>query len=87
MMLSLTLALIWLGVAQATGLLRSAPRQRTAAVVLTVLGIPLLGWVTTEAGPYIGLALLAAGAVSLCWPLPGLRKEAPRDKDWREPAE
>jgi len=87
MTLSLTLALIWLAVAQATGLLRSAPRQRVADVVLTVLGIPLLGWVTTDAGPYIGLALLAAGALSLCWPLPGLFNRTRADEEWREPAE
>jgi membrane protease YdiL (CAAX protease family) len=87
MMLSLTLALIWLGMAQATGLLRPAPRQRAAAVALTILGIPMLGWITTEAGPYIGLALLAAGVVSLCWPLPGLRREARNNEEWREPAE
>jgi len=87
MLLSLTLALIWLGVAQATGLLRPAPRQRAAAVALTIVGIPLLGWVTTEAGPYVGLALLAAGAVSLCWPLPGVLRRPSAEAEWREPAE
>jgi hypothetical protein len=87
MTLSLILALIWLALAQATGVLRPASRQRAAAVALTVPGIPLLGWVTTDAGPYVALALLAAGALSLCWPLPGLARTARRIEEWREPAE
>lgn len=87
MTLSLILALLWLVLAQATGLLRPTPRQRGAAVVLTVFGIPLLGWVTTDAGPYVGLALLAAGALSLCWPLPGRSRGNRGGDEWREPAE
>jgi hypothetical protein len=87
MTLSLILALIWFALAQATGLLRPAARQRTAAVALTVIGIPLLGWVTTDAGPFVGLALLAAGALSLCWPLPGVVRASRRGEEWREPAE
>jgi membrane protease YdiL (CAAX protease family) len=87
MTLSLIMALVWLALAQATGLLRQAARQRVAAVVLTILGIPLLGWVTTDAGPYVGLALLAAGAVSLCWPLPEVLRAYRREGEWREPAE
>ena len=87
MTLSLILALIWFALAQATGLLRPAPRQRAAAVALTILGIPLLGWVTTDAGPYVGLALLAAGALSLCWPLPGRLRSTRAPEAWREPAE
>lgn len=87
MPLSLILALIWLGLAQATGILRPAARQRAAAVALTILGIPLLGWVTTDAGPYIGLALLAMGTLSLCWPLPGVLRAGRPAEEWREPAE
>ncbi len=87
MTLSLILALIWLALAQATGFLRPASRQHTAAVALTIVGIPLLGWVTTDAGPYISLALLAAGALSLCWPLPGVLRGARNGEEWQEPAE
>jgi len=87
MTLSLILALIWFALAQASGLLRPAPRQRAAAVALTILGIPLLGWVTTDAGPYVGLALLAAGTLSLCWPLPGVLRATRSREEWQEPAE
>jgi uncharacterized membrane protein len=87
MTLSLTLALTWLAFAQATGLLRPMSRQRAAAVVLTILGIPLLGWVTTDAGPYVGLALLAIGVLSLCWPLPGFIRPTQGPEQWQEPAE
>jgi hypothetical protein len=37
--------------------------------VLIAIGVPLLGWTTYEAGPYVGLALLAAGASILRWPV------------------
>jgi membrane protease YdiL (CAAX protease family) len=87
MTLSLILALIWLALAQATGLLRPASRQHAAAVALTIIGIPLLGWATTDAGPYVGLSLLAAGALSLCWPLPGLVRALRNRAEWQEPAE
>lgn len=87
MTLSLILALSWLVLAQATSRLRPAFRQRTAALALTICGIPLLGWVTTDAGPYIGLALLAAGVLSLHWLLPGVLRGASDRAAWQEPAE
>jgi hypothetical protein len=40
-----------------------------SAYVLIAIGIPLLGWVTYENGPLIGLLLLAAGASVLRWPV------------------
>ena len=80
---SLILGLVWLALAQATGLLRPPAHRRRAAVALTIGGIPLLGWVTTEAGPYVGLTLLAAGALSLRWPLAGMLRG--RRAGWHEP--
>jgi hypothetical protein len=40
-----------------------------AAYVLIALGVPLLGYVTYENGPWIGLIAFAAGASILRWPL------------------
>ena len=40
-----------------------------AAYVLIAIGVPLLGWVTWDSGPVVGLLLLAAGASILRWPV------------------
>ncbi|MDX5349890.1 MAG: DUF2484 family protein, partial [Paracoccaceae bacterium] len=40
-----------------------------AAYVLIALGVPLLGWVTWETGPIVGMVILAAGASILRWPV------------------
>ena len=68
MPLSLTLACLWVLAAAGAG---AAPRRYhwTAAWVLIGIGIPLLGFVTFQAGPFWGLACLAAGASVLRWPL------------------
>jgi hypothetical protein len=67
--MSLTLAFLWLIVANVIGLLPSRDHHWRAAYALAALGIPLLGWVTWEHGAFWGLALLAAGASVLRWPL------------------
>ena len=41
----------------------------SACVWLIAVGIPILGWVTYEAGPIWGMVLLAAGASVLRWPV------------------
>ena len=43
--------------------------QWPAAWVLIATGIPLLGWVTYQAGPVFGLLFFVAGASVLRWPL------------------
>lgn len=83
----LILALLWLAAAQATGLLRPARVKRAVVVALIICGIPLLGGVTADAGPFVGLGLLAAGVLSLRWPLSGVLRTPDRDDAWREPAE
>lgn len=40
-----------------------------AAYGLIAVGIPLLGYVTYENGPWVGLLAFAAGASMLRWPL------------------
>ncbi|SPH18711.1 hypothetical protein DEA8626_02253 [Defluviimonas aquaemixtae] len=66
---SLVLACLWAVIATVTAILPSRDRHWRAAYVLIALGIPIVGWVTFENGPWIGLIVLAAGASILRWPL------------------
>ena len=36
---------------------------------LIAVGIPLVGWVTYQNGPFVGLLVLAGGASMLRWPI------------------
>jgi len=65
---SLILACCWVLVATLAALL---PRRFhwPAAFALIVLGIPLLGWVTYQNGPVLGMLVLAGGASMLRWPI------------------
>jgi membrane protease YdiL (CAAX protease family) len=69
MTLSLTLALVWLVLANILALIPSRDNHWSRAYLLIALGVPLLGYVTYENGPWIGLLLLAAGASILRWPV------------------
>ena len=68
MSVSLTVAGVW--VLGAT-LIALAPRRIhwPCAYGLATVGIPLLGWITFENGPFWGLIALAGGASILRWPL------------------
>jgi hypothetical protein len=68
-MIPLVLALVWLITANVMAMFPSRDHHWRAAYGLIGIGIPLLGWVTSVNGPYIGLALLAAGASVLRWPV------------------
>jgi Protein of unknown function (DUF2484) len=67
--LPLALCLIWLVAANLIGMLPSRDKHWRVAYGLIVIGVPLLGWATYEAGPVVGLLLLAAGASILRWPV------------------
>lgn len=69
MTLSLTLACIWILLANVLALLPSRDNHWSRAYLLIVLGIPLLGFVTYENGPWWGLGLLLAGMSILRWPM------------------
>ena len=69
MTLSLIVALCWFVLAHVLAFLPSTDNHWRRAYLLIALGIPLLGWVTVENGPWIALVLLAAGASVLRWPL------------------
>tara|TARA_R110002096_G_scaffold155130_4_gene319379 strand:- start:15 stop:272 length:258 start_codon:yes stop_codon:yes gene_type:complete len=66
---SLILAFVWLAGANIIGMFPSRDLHWRNAYILIVLGIPLLGWVTWQNGPIVGLLVLAGGASVLRWPL------------------
>lgn len=69
MSLSLTLAFVWAIVANVTAMLPSRKNHWPAAYVLIAFGIPILGYITLQHGPWVALLVLAAGASVLRWPL------------------
>lgn len=66
---SLVAALVWLVAANVLAMLPSKRSHWPQAWGLIATGIPLLGWVTYENGPWIGLLGLAAGMSVLRWPV------------------
>ncbi|WP_107847259.1 DUF2484 family protein [Litoreibacter ponti] len=69
MSFSLIAAFLWLIVANLLAMIPSRDNHWRRAYVLIALGVPLLGWVTYENGPWVGLICLAAGASMLRWPI------------------
>jgi hypothetical protein len=67
--LSLILACLWAVVANVAAMIPSRDRHRRRAMGLIATGIPLVGYVTYENGPWIGLLVLAAGMSVLRWPV------------------
>lgn len=66
---ALILACLWAVAANAAALLPSRHNHWPAAYALIVTGVPILGLVTYEHGPWLGLLVLAGGASMLRWPL------------------
>lgn len=69
MTLSLILACLWMLLANLLAMLPSRDNHWRRAYVLIALGIPLLGFVTYQNGPWWGLAILVAGMSMLRWPV------------------
>lgn len=69
MSLSLILACVWAVVANVIAMLPSRDHHWRNAYMLIALGIPILGYVTYENGPWIGLIVLAGGMSVLRWPV------------------
>lgn len=61
------MVLVWM-LAANLPLLLQGHRRRAAGYALVPLGVPILGYVTWQAGPVWGLSLLAVGALMLRWP-------------------
>jgi len=68
MTLSLILAFLWVLVAASIAVLPQRAHWPGAAVLIAA-GIPLLGYLTWQNGPFAGILALAAGASVLRWPL------------------
>jgi len=69
MTLSLILACVWAVAANLLAMTPSKDNHWRRAYVLIAVGIPLLGYVTYENGPWVGLAVLLAGMSVLRWPV------------------
>lgn len=69
MTLSLVLACIWALVANVLAMLPSRDDHWRRAYGLIAVGIPILGFVTWQNGPWVGLLVLAAGMSVLRWPV------------------
>ncbi|MCR9149036.1 MAG: DUF2484 family protein [Rhodobacteraceae bacterium] len=66
---ALILACLWAIAANVVALFPSRRQHWPAAYVLIAVGVPILGYVTYENGPWVGLLVLAAGASMLRWPV------------------
>ena len=66
---SIALAGLWGLTANILAMLPSKDNHWRRAYFLIVVGVPILGYVTYENGPWIGLIVLAAGMSVLRWPV------------------
>jgi uncharacterized protein DUF2484 len=69
MSLSLILACLWAITANVLAMTPSKDHHWRNAYILIAIGIPLVGFVTYENGPWVGLAVLLAGMSVLRWPV------------------
>ena len=69
MTFSLTLACLWAAAANLLAMLPSRDNHWRRAYGLIGLGIPLLGYVTYENGPWVGLFVLVTAMSMLRWPV------------------
>ncbi|TYB80921.1 DUF2484 family protein [Maritimibacter fusiformis] len=66
---SLIAACVWALTANLIAMFPSRRQHWPAAWGLIAVGIPIVGWVTWQSGPLIGLVVLAAGMSVLRWPV------------------
>lgn len=69
MTLSLVLVCLWVVTAQIIALTPSRDRHWRVAYGLIAVGIPLLGYVIYENGPWVGLLVLLGAMSILRWPV------------------
>ena len=69
MSISLTLAAIWAVVANILAMTPSKDYHWRNAYVLIAIGVPILGYVTIQHGPWVGMLVLAGGCSVLRWPV------------------
>ena len=66
---SLTLAALWALIANLLAMTPSRDHHWRNAYVLITVGIPIVGYVTWQHGPWIGLLVLGMGMSVLRWPV------------------
>ncbi len=66
---SLILACLWAIAANVIAMFPSRSNHWPAAYVLITIGIPILGYVTYQHGPWIGMLVLVAAMSILRWPV------------------
>ncbi len=66
---SLILACMWAVAANVLAMVPSKDNHWSRAYMLIAIGIPILGYVTYENGPFVGFIVLLAGASLLRWPV------------------
>ncbi|MEN8951024.1 DUF2484 family protein [Planktotalea arctica] len=66
---SLVLALLWLVLANVIAMFPSKDHHWRNAYVLIGVGIPLLGWVWLQNGPWVAFIVLIAAMSILRWPV------------------
>ncbi len=69
MPLSLILVCLWAIIANVLAMRPSRDNHWRLAYVLIAVGIPILGYVTLQMGPWWGLACLIAAMSILRWPM------------------
>lgn len=69
MSLSLTLACLWAVMANVLAMTPSKDQHWRNAYILIGLGIPILGYVTMQHGPWVALLVLAGACSVLRWPV------------------
>ncbi|WP_028956041.1 DUF2484 family protein [Sulfitobacter sp. 20_GPM-1509m] len=69
MTLSLIFACLWALAANVIAMTPSRDHHWRVAYVLIAVGIPILGFVTMQHGPWIGLLVMVAGVSMLRWPV------------------
>ena len=74
MSLSLTLACLWALVANVLAMTPSKDHHCRNAYILIAGGIPIVGYIVVQHGPWIGLLVLAGGCSVLRWPVIYLKR-------------
>lgn len=69
MNLSIVLACVWAVAANVLAMIPSKDNLWFRAYILIVIGVPLLGFVVYQNGPWVGLFVLFAGISLLRWPV------------------
>ncbi len=66
---ALTLACLWAVVANVLAMIPARDNHWTRAYWLIAAGVPILGLVTWQHGPWLGLLVMVAGMSLLRWPV------------------